>query len=64
MTYNRLTDEALLNLLFTEEDRLPRAAADGFVARGPRMISSNNWNMAKPTPLGKAARLTISRGCG
>lgn len=33
MTYNRLTDEALLNLLFTEEDRLPRAAADGFVAR-------------------------------
>ena len=32
--YAALTDEALINLLFTEEDRLPRAAADEIVRRG------------------------------
>lgn len=38
LTYDRLTDEALLDLLHTEEDRLPRAAVDEFLSRGARMV--------------------------
>ena len=34
-----LSDEQLLGLLRTEEDRLPRAAVDEFVHRGERMIA-------------------------
>ncbi len=30
-----LGDDELVDLLFTEEDRLPRAAVDEIVARGP-----------------------------
>ena len=36
--YDQLTDEALFDLLFTEEDRLPRDAVNEFVARGTRMV--------------------------
>jgi len=32
--YETISDEALVNLLFTEEDRLLRLAVDKFVARG------------------------------
>lgn len=39
ITYDSLTDEALLELLFTEEDRLPRAAVDEFLARTPQIIA-------------------------
>ncbi|MEW6088593.1 MAG: SEC-C metal-binding domain-containing protein [bacterium] len=38
MTYQTLSDNDLIGLLFTEEDRLPRAAVDEFVRRGERMI--------------------------
>lgn len=37
-SYDRLPDEALLDLLFTEEDRLPRTAVDEFLVRGPRLV--------------------------
>jgi len=36
--YRSFTDERLLDLLLTEEDRLTRAAVDEFVARGERMV--------------------------
>src|SRR5579884_1017645 len=36
--YAAMTDEALLGLLATEEDRLPRAAVEEIVFRGARMI--------------------------
>lgn len=39
ITYDSLTDEALLELLVTEADRLPRAAVDEFLARAPRIIA-------------------------
>lgn len=39
LAYDSLTDEALLGLLVTEEDRLPHAAIDEFVARAPRIIA-------------------------
>lgn len=38
MTYQTLSDDDLLNLLFTEEDRLPRVAVDEFIRRGERMV--------------------------
>src|SRR3972149_5270290 len=38
MDYQSLTDDKLLSLLFTQDDRLPRAAVDEFVRRGERMI--------------------------
>lgn len=38
MTYQFLSDDELMDLLSTEEDRLPRAAVDEFVRRGERMI--------------------------
>src|SRR5688572_19355488 len=37
-SYETFTDEQLLDLLVTEEDRLTRAAVDEFVARGERMV--------------------------
>src|SRR5688572_3744865 len=36
--YSDLSDSDLLDLLSTEEDRLPRAAVDEIVSRGRRMI--------------------------
>ncbi len=56
IAYSRLTDEALLALLHTEEDRLPRAAVDEFLARAPRMIGPltqiisdpKRWDAAVP----------------
>lgn len=38
MNYTILTDDALVNLLFAEEDRLPRAAVDEFLKRGEKMV--------------------------
>jgi len=38
LAYPTFTDDRLLDLLLTEEDRLPRAAVDEFVARGERMV--------------------------
>ncbi len=38
LSYQTFTDDRLLDLLLTEEDRLPRAAVDEFIARGERMI--------------------------
>lgn len=37
--YQLLDDERLLDLLFTEEDRLPRTAVDEFLRRGRSMIA-------------------------
>jgi hypothetical protein len=37
--YDQLSDDALLKLLSTEEDRLPRAAVDEFLRRGGRMAA-------------------------
>jgi len=50
-TYATFSDEALVKLLFTEEDRLPRLAVDECVARGERLVGqlteligdSRNW---------------------
>src|SRR5262245_59238080 len=36
--YAALSDERLLELLRTQEDRLPRAAADEIVRRGPALL--------------------------
>jgi len=36
--YHKLNDDELLDLLFTEEDHLPRAAVDEFVRRGEIMV--------------------------
>lgn len=38
MKYKELEDDLLIELLFTEEDRLPREAVDEFVSRGERMV--------------------------
>jgi hypothetical protein len=51
-----LTDDALVDLLFTEEDRLPRAAVDEILARGPRLVDAlatlvvdpRNWQAPRP----------------
>lgn len=48
LTYDRHTDEALLDLLVTEEDRLPRSAVDEFVARGERMAERLTDLVADP----------------
>ncbi len=48
ITYDRLTDEALLDLLVTEEDQLPRAAVDEFVARGARIVEPLARLVTKP----------------
>lgn len=39
MDYATLDDNTLINLLFTEEDRLPRQAVDEFIRRGERVIA-------------------------
>lgn len=54
--YDQLSDEALLDLLFTEEDRIPREAVDEFEARGARMVeplaglvaNSKSWRAELP----------------
>lgn len=38
MPYQEFSEDDLVRLLFTEEDRLPRAAVDEFLRRGERMI--------------------------
>jgi len=38
MDYQKFNSEELIFLLFTQEDRLPRAAVDEFIRRGERMI--------------------------
>lgn len=38
MDYKLLDDSRLVNLLYTEADRLPRAAVDEFILRGERMV--------------------------
>lgn len=56
MKYQTLSDDDLLNLLFTEEDRLPRAAVDEFIKRWERMIDplseivSGQYKWTKPLP--------------
>jgi len=54
--YQALDDSKLVNLLFTEEDRLPRAAVDEFIRRGNSMIEplskilleESNWTKERP----------------
>lgn len=36
--YQKMTDDELLALLFTEEDRLPREAVEEFIRRGEKMV--------------------------
>ncbi|MFZ5877276.1 MAG: YecA family protein [Nitrospirota bacterium] len=48
-TYADLSDDALLGLLSTEEDRLPRAAADAIIARGARMVPPLTWVVMDPS---------------
>ena len=56
IAYTTLPDEALVDLLFTEEDRVPRAAADEVVRRGvsiaPRLVDilddESLWNDEGP----------------
>lgn len=38
MDYSTFTDDELMELLYSEEDRLPRAVVDEFVRRGERMV--------------------------
>lgn len=40
--YEKMNDDKLLSLLFTEEDRLPRAVVDAIIRRGERMIMPLN----------------------
>ncbi|MFZ5863155.1 MAG: YecA family protein [Nitrospirota bacterium] len=47
--YTELTDDALLALLSTEEDRVPRAAVDEIIARGPRMVHPLTWLAMDPS---------------
>lgn len=54
--YQALDDGKLVNLLFTKEDRLPRAAVDEFIRRGECMIEplskilleESNWTKERP----------------
>jgi len=54
--YSILDSDKLVNLLFTEEDRLPRAAVDEFIKRGNSMIEplskilleESNWTKERP----------------
>jgi len=54
--YATFSDEALVKLLFTEEDRLPRMAVDEFLDRGERLVSPlteliedpQNWTASPP----------------
>ncbi|MFH0799993.1 MAG: SEC-C domain-containing protein [Pseudomonadota bacterium] len=38
--YRRMHNEELIDMLFTEEDRLPRAAADEIIRRGQEMVTT------------------------
>ena len=54
--YSILDSDKLMNLLFTEEDRLPRQAVDEFIRRGERIIEplskivleESNWAKERP----------------
>ena len=54
--YSILDSDKLVNLLFTEEDRLPRAAVDEFIKRGNSIIEplsqivleESNWDKDAP----------------
>jgi hypothetical protein len=54
--FARLSDDDLLGLLFTEEDRLPRPAVDEILSRRHRLtgaliaviIDPRNWNVPRP----------------
>ena len=54
--YSMLESDKLVNLLFTEEDRLPRQAVVEFIRRGERMIEplskivleESNWTKERP----------------
>ncbi len=54
--YSMLESDKLVNLLFTEEDRLPRTAVDEFIKRGNSMIEplskivleESNWTKERP----------------
>ena len=54
--YQNLTDDELLALLFTQEDRLPRAVMGEFIRRGERMVEplseiiSNQYSWIKGLP--------------
>jgi len=57
--FDKLGDDALLDLLSTEEDRVPRAAVDEILRRGPRLAprlialidDEELWEMADTAPL-------------
>lgn len=56
MIYQDFSDEQLINLLFTERDRLSRVAVDEFVRRGGRMVKplaeivNNNFAWTRDVP--------------
>ena len=47
-SYPTLTDDALIGLLFTEEDRLSREAVDVVISRGPQMVDPLTWIVMDP----------------
>jgi hypothetical protein len=47
--YKALSDDALLALLSTEEDRLPRAAVDEIIVRGPQLVHPLTWLVMDPS---------------
>jgi hypothetical protein len=49
IVYAELADDALFNLLSTEGDALPRAAADEIVARGAQLIHPLTWMVMDPS---------------
>ncbi len=54
MHYQNLDDDELIDLLFTEEDRLPRAAVDEFMRRGERIVLPLSKIVSKSYPWTKA----------
>lgn len=58
MDYTTLDDDTLVNLLFTEDDRLPRQAVDELVRRGERMIEPLS-NIVSEKACGKKDRPEI-----
>jgi hypothetical protein len=49
LNYAAFTDDALLGLLSTEEDRLPRAAVDEIIARGTQLVHPLTWLVMDPS---------------
>jgi hypothetical protein len=47
-SYSALTDDALIGLLFTESDLLPREAVDEMISRGSRMADPLTWIVMDP----------------